>query len=334
MPAVKPGRRSRRWRDAVRAALAASAGDFAARAGEAFTLAAGLWAERLCNQAEGQTNEEADRFRYYLRTPPDEGDLAVLGELRGRLAEYLQALDAWAPAKDADLRETAAISAGPRTRHSGQCIVCSQMETILIERLSRDQFLLATREHDQEQHARAGGFCPLHTWQYAHVASPLGIAAGYAKLAAATADALDSIRQRSGTSQELAQQMGRFLAEDVCPACEALAGCERHEVSRVAQAHQDAGAGPLCLRHLTLVLADSPSIPSGQALVSALAATLRRASGDMRAYALKREALQKSEVTADEASAHADTLRLLAGHPTLVLPWGNASPRDQTGSDS
>jgi hypothetical protein len=201
------------------------------------------------------------------------------------------------------------------------------MEAILIERLSRDQFLLATREHDQEQHARAGGFCPLHTWQYAHMASPLGIAAGYAKLAAATADALDSIRQRSGTSQELAQQMGRFLADYVCPACEALAGCERHEVARIAQAHQDAGAGALCLRHLTLVLADSPSIPSGQALASVLAATLRRASGDMRPYALKREALQKNEINADEASAHVATLRLLAGQPALVLPWANASAR-------
>jgi hypothetical protein len=337
MPAVRPGRPSRRRREAgseaartaLAAGLAASAEDFAAHAGEALTHAAGLWAERLCNQAEGQTNEEADRFRYYLRTPPDEDDLAVLGELSRRLAEYLQALDAWAPAGNPERRETAAISAGPRTEHSGQCIVCSQMETTLIEHLSRDQFLLATREHDQEQHARAGGFCPLHTWQYAHMASPLGIAAGYAKLAAATADALDSIRQRSGTSHELAQQMGRFLADYACAACDALDGCERHEVSRVAQAPEDANAGPLCLRHLTLVLADSPSIASGQAMVSALAATLRRASGDMRAYALKREALQRGQVNADEASAHADTLRLLAGQPALVLPWGNAAQRDR-----
>jgi hypothetical protein len=78
-----------------------------------------------------------------------------------------------------------------------------------------------------------------------------------------------------------------------------------------------------------MVLADGPAAESGRALVSALAATLRRASGDMRAYALKREALQRGQVTGDEASAHADTLRLLAGQPALVLPWGYAAQRDR-----
>jgi ethanolamine utilization protein EutP (predicted NTPase) len=335
LPKVRPGRESRRRRGtssdgaraALAAALAASAADFAGRAGEAFTHAARLWAERLRGQAEGHTNQEADRVRYYLRTPSGDDDLAVLGELGVRLASYLQSLDKWAPGASAGPRPAAAASAGTSAWHSGQCVVCSRMETTLTEHLSRDQFLLATREHDQEQHARAGGFCPLHTWQYAHMASQLGIAAGYAKLAGAIGAALESIRQRSGTSQELARQVAGLVADSACPACEALAGCERHEVSRVAQAPPGASPGPLCLHHLALVLADGPPAKSGRALVSALAATLRRASGDMRAYALKREALQQGQVTEDEASAHADALRLLAGQPALVLPWGNAAQR-------
>ena len=336
VPAVVPGRVSRRRRgtgsDTARTTLAAalttSAADFAERASEAFTHAAGQWAERLRRQAEGQTNEEAERVRHCLSTPPGEDDLAVLDELARRLARYLESLEAWAPASSAELRAAAATSAG-RAAHHGQCVVCSRMEAALTEHLSRDQFLLATSEGDQERLARTGGFCQLHTWQYAHIASPLGIAAGYFKLASAMADALESIRHRTGSSQEMARQVAGLAADHVCPACDALADCERDEVSEAAQGPAGASTCPLCLRHLAMVLADGPAAESGRALVSALAATLRRASGDMRAYALKREALQRGQVTGDEASAHADTLRLLAGQPALVLPWGYAAQRDR-----
>lgn len=58
------------------------------------------------------------------------------------------------------------------------------MEATLTDNLRRAQFWLATREHDQARHAVAGGFWPLRTWQYAAIASPLGISVGYAKLAA------------------------------------------------------------------------------------------------------------------------------------------------------
>ena len=41
----------------------------------------------------------------------------------------------------------------------------------------------------------------------------------------------------------------------------------------------------------------------------------------MRSYALKREALRHSLVTEDEAAAHSNALRLLAGAPALAQPW-------------
>jgi hypothetical protein len=55
-------------------------------------------------------------------------------------------------------------------------------------------------------------------------------------------------------------------------------------------------------------------------MTRALAVTLQRASENMRAYALKREALRRGLITADEASAYSDALRLLAGQPALALP--------------
>jgi GTPase SAR1 family protein len=338
MPEIKAGRQARRGRgtgsDAGRAALAAAletaAADLAGRAGAAFTHAARLWVGRLRTQAEGKTNAEAERVRYYLRTPPDEDDLAVLSDLAARLARYLQSLDSWAPHRGAGrLPAAAAAVAGHRADPGGHCVVCSRMQTTLTEHLSQHQFLLATREHDQERHAQAGGYCSLHTWQYAHMASPLGIAAGYARLAEAMADALESIRQRAGTGPELARGVAGLAVGQACRVCDALTDCERSQVASVAPVPPGAGTGPLCLRHLALVLADGPPAESGRALVRALAATLLRASSDMRAYALKREALQRGQVTGDEASAHADALRLLAGQPALVLPWGNAAQRDR-----
>lgn len=335
MPEAKPGRRARRGRgttsDDDRAALAAldtAAGSFAGRAGEAFAHMAHLWADQLRKQAEGQTAEEAERVRYYLRTPPDDDDLAVLSELAGRLARYLKVLDSWAPHSGAGPLPAAAAFAMRRADHGGLCVVCGRMQTALTEHLSRHQFLLATREHDQERHAQAGGYCPLHTWQYAHMASPLGIAAGYAKLADAMADALESILRSAATGPELAPLVANLLTDQTCAVCDALADCESREISRVAQAPPDASSGLLCIRHLALVLGDGAAAKSGHILVRALAAALRRASGDMRAYALKREALQRGQVTGDESTAHADALRLLAGQPALVLPRGNAAQRD------
>jgi hypothetical protein len=55
-------------------------------------------------------------------------------------------------------------------------------------------------------------------------------------------------------------------------------------------------------------------------MTRALAAMLGRASENMRAYALKREAQRRGLITADEAGAYSDTLRLLAGQPALALP--------------
>jgi hypothetical protein len=46
------------------------------------------------------------------------------------------------------------------------------MEATLSAYLRHNQFRLATREDDQQRHALVGGYCPLHTWQYAAMASP------------------------------------------------------------------------------------------------------------------------------------------------------------------
>ena len=304
----------------ISAAISAAVADFAGRAGAAFRVAATDWARRLGEHAGRLASAEADQFRRYLSAPPHNGHLAVLDDLTARLTAFRESLAAWVP--EAISPDEAEPRAAPMPGEPGAaCVICGQLETAQAEYLIRRQFLLATSEADQARHAETGGFCPLHTWQYAHLASPVGISAGNARLASQLASEL---READAGSRSPGQLAGRVAGLDrarACPACAALARAEQDAAVELA-AHSS-GAGPqprLCVSHLALVLEKNPPLAAGQAMTGALAATLARASENMRAYALKREALQRGLITADEASAYSDALRLLAGQPALALP--------------
>jgi ethanolamine utilization protein EutP (predicted NTPase) len=307
----------RHLEDALSAAIVA----FDERTHAAFQAAARDWARKLDDLAGRQIREAAERFRHFLQTVPRDEDLAALDDLAGRLAAFQAALDAAEPRHPggtADAEPTPAASP-PADR----CIVCLRMQATLADYLRRSQFRLATREGDQERHALAGGFCSLHTWQYAAIASPLGISAGYPKLAAAVADALESIGEQDGTVADLAGRVAAVAPQPgTCPPCAALADRERESVSEAAG--QAPGAAALCLRHLAMALAAGLPPDTGREMIRALAAALRRDGDDMRAYALKREALHSGLVTEEESRAHLGALRLLAGLPALTQTWADA----------
>jgi Dynamin family len=309
-------------RDEVSAAITAAVADFAARAGAALRLVAADWTRRLGEQAGRLAAAEAAQFRRYLSAPTRDDDLAVLADLGRRLAGFRDSLAALAteggsPAAGSGAEPPAAPIPGPgRT-----CAICAQLEAAQTAYLIRRQFLLATSEADQARHAETGGFCPLHTWQYAHLASPVGISAGNARLASQLAGALREAGAVSRDPGELAGQVADLARTRACPACALLAATERTAADELAAQKPGVAEVPrLCLRHLALVLEACSSLPAGRVMTSALAATLQRAAEDMRAYALKREALSRGLITADEASAYSDALRLLAGQPSLALP--------------
>lgn len=298
-----------------------AAGRFESLARDAFEAAAGRWAEQLGDQAERETAGAAGRFRRYLHTSPRGEDVTALGELVTRLAGFQAALDAGDThqGRGTDIPQSGAGSADVSTRRIVGCRVCHEMEEVLAEHLRHDQFRLATRGTDQAAHAASGGFCPLHTWQYAMTASPLGISAGYASLASSVTDALESIAGSPGTRNELPRAVAGLAQAGNCPVCPALAGYESSAVAKLAARPEEARAATLCLRHLALVLAAGIQPGTGRAMLRRLARALRRAGEDMRSYALKREALQNALVTDEESRAYEDVLRLLAGHPALIL---------------
>ena len=294
---------------------------FGERVRTQFRESARDWAARLGDDASRRLGTSAEWFRHCLRTPPDEEDLAALDDLATRLDELRTALAAGAsPAGDGAAGPSQASDTSRRTGH-GQCGVCVRLEEALTAQLRREQFLLATREADQARHTQAGGYCPLHTWQYASIASPLGISAGYAKLATAVADVLESVSRRDEAPENLARTVNALAPGPTgCPLCQALAACERDAIAKAASRVPD---DPLCVRHLALALAAGPPPAAGRAMLRSLATALRRDGDDMRDYALKREGLHHWMVTQEESRAHLDALRLLAGLSVLTMPWAD-----------
>jgi len=296
--------------DALTAAITA----YQEQARRQFGEAGRNWADRLGDQASRQLAAGAERFRHCVKTPPDEDDLAALDSLAAQLEALRATLAGEAPAPGA--------ASGDSLRPGrGVCTVCAQLEETLTRRLRRGQFLLATRDAHQARLTRAGGYCPLHTWQYASIASPLGISAGYAKLASAVAGTLESLSQGDQTPESLGRAVAALSpGPGGCDLCQALAARERDAIAEAAAQVPDS---PLCLRHLAMTLAAGPPPAAAQAMIGALAAVLRSDGADMRDYALKREALHNWLVTDEESRAHQDALRRLAGLSVLTMPWAD-----------
>ncbi|HUJ07291.1 MAG TPA: dynamin family protein [Streptosporangiaceae bacterium] len=298
--------------------LANAVAAFIDRAVIAFQEAAVHWTGRLRDQAERQAAQEATRFQRYLSAPPREEDLALLADLNGRIVAYLESLASWVPETNSSQDRRDRPDVLPDVEPELGCSVCTQMEAALTMYLMQGQFLLATSEDSQARHAQAGGFCPLHTWQYAQMASPVAISAGNATLARVLADELSAIGTRCATGDDLASEVARLARARACPACAILADAEGRAVAQVAAADLSDTAPILCLRHLALVLGAGPPLEAGASMVGALASVLRRASQDMRSFALKREAVRRDLITADEDSAYSRALQLLASRPALA----------------
>ncbi|MEO8748777.1 MAG: dynamin family protein [Allobranchiibius sp.] len=304
------------------------------RASDDFMRLTTDWVDRLAQEVDARTQTAEQRFTHNLGTPGSAEHLGLLDALTTRLTSSLPALELHESLDTPDPESsTGSVALGERSPIAGQagpgvepCSVCARQKQMLIDYLRHAQFQLATREQDQRLHAQSRGFCPLHTWQYFEMASPLGVSAGYAMLADSTADALNTAASEESREGRPISQLAAAVAalatpRDGCPVCRALAEAESGEASRMANTVGDGGAEfpPLCLRHLALVLRAGPRTPDGRQMVRSLAARLRRNSEDMRSYALKREAFNQRLLTDEEANAHLESLQLLAGAPSLAL---------------
>lgn len=291
------------------------------------------WVQALDREAQRRAGDEAARLKAYLAAgaaPADTDAIArvrtrlgrIDGELSAAVAEAAEgAASGRVPGPSAAPAPTTGAAAAVEGHRELRCVVCMRQRDALVADLAERQFGLATREADQDALARTHGLCPTHTWSYATMTSPLGISAAYAPVAQSAADVL-----RAGETAAVPDPaMELATGSRSCPVCDVVARAERAAIDELT------GVELVCVRHLARAAEAGCDRAIVGSLARRLADALEREAQDMRAYALKREALARGLLTAEEGRAHRETLLLLAGDPALAGPLVNEQERDEAG---
>lgn len=205
------------------------------------------------------------------------------------------------------------------------CPICDYLEQVAFEFLRHFQYRLATHEAAQRRFAEQSGFCPLHTWQLAGLMSPQGLSAGLPALAERVSAAIAGAAASAGGNPGV-RAVGRANGEQ-CQVCALLRPAEiefaarlgRFAGTRAGQAAYARSQG-VCLRHLEHLLGAVPTDAGRTLLLSEAGRRFGELAEDLRAYALKREALRAGLATGDEEDAHWRALVHLVGGKRVCIP--------------
>ncbi|MFZ0320026.1 MAG: dynamin family protein [Candidatus Sulfotelmatobacter sp.] len=211
---------------------------------------------------------------------------------------------------------TRPTATGIAAQSTGTCEVCKAAMAKTMRFLARYQYDLSTRPEIQEQHAKGGGFCPLHTWHYEQIASPRGVCTAYPAL----------LNRAAGHLRSLATDVvgrGDFsspLLELACPACKVRWATEDQTVASILGRVSQVGdpdkltLSALCLPHLQLILRRSENESFRKWLLHREAALMERIAEDMQRYAIKHDALRRDLASAEEHDSYLQALQLIVGH--------------------
>jgi GTP-binding protein EngB required for normal cell division len=254
----------------------------------------------------GVFEELLDRARNLQRQFDDEGDRRTLPETDC--------------SNGSDVTVARSVSAVPSMR---ACPICGAVVQAVLDFLGKLQYELSMDGEAQHEHAEAGGFCPVHTWLYANLTSPLGVSRAYPSVLKARAAQLSDLSRGAETLEELLSGLGDSSGlHPVCSVC-ALAGDARDKaIAEMLKGlvANDAQATPsVCLPHLHPALRRCADLKSGRELVGECSRVLDRVADDMRRYALKRDAMRRNLTTADEREAYQVGLSKLAGDRRLAF---------------
>ncbi len=289
----------------------------------ALVRAARRWVESVAAAVQRDTRDAADRLQASARNPGNAEQLATLD----RLERELTAFRAETAASDLHGPALEPVSAPPTSswEPSTGCVICERVSHVPFEYMAHAQWELARRDARRAAHARCGGFCPMHTWQYAEIASDVGVAVAYSPLARSAATVIDSVDDEPDRDVVTRSLLELTPGPKRCPACIAIAEAERDAVRELIAdlpARPDGRAAPsLCLKHLADVLAADRRGGRAQWLARKLADTLRRGADDMQTYALKRESRRGYLLSDEEDAAGIHVISYLAGRRQLVFPW-------------
>ena len=207
------------------------------------------------------------------------------------------------------------------------CRVCGIILEGVFRFLSKHQYALAIDPEAQQDHARRGGFCSLHTWQYEGISSPQGVCDAYPRLAHRIAEELYGTAMRIGQQGESIENLPGLLPnKKTCRVCQAREEAQKRAVEDAANdarlaLEQDPHVPACCLPHLLLVIGSLGPGQAAQKLLEAHARLLERTSEDLQRYALKHDALRRYLASEEERRASQLALLLLAGHRNVSAPW-------------
>jgi len=208
------------------------------------------------------------------------------------------------------------------------CRVCGAIFDAIFHFLSKYQYELTINSETQRDHARRGGFCPLHTWQYENISSPYGVCTAYPELAHRVARELRELASRATDVDELHENITSLLPTvATCRVCEVRIAAERKAVLEVADAVREmAGSNEerlpaCCLPHLVATVGTLRKGKPVQSLLNAHAYLLERTAEDLQRYALRHDALRRYLTSEEERQSAQLILLLLAGHRSINAPW-------------
>ncbi len=207
------------------------------------------------------------------------------------------------------------------------CRICGSVLEAMFRFLSKYQYQLTVNPETQQEHARRGGFCTLHTWQYESISSPYGVCVAYPELAHRLATELKEFADQIVHRGESVENIRRLLpTAKTCRVCEVRIEAEKRAVEEVAGAAQGATSGnarvpACCLSHLVLVTDLLGEGEPAQRLLESHAYLLERTAEDLQRYALRYDALRRYLTSEEERRASQLALLLLAGHRNVSAPW-------------
>jgi hypothetical protein len=217
------------------------------------------------------------------------------------------------------LQATARRVLGRRVAAKGSCPICADEAAAAFEYFVQWQYEVGRSAQARNALAAVGGFCHVHTWQFQQVASSQAIAEGYSALVEGALAELSRVVDEP-SSERVALVRNLLPAADSCPACRLLQEVTRASVSalraRLEAANgrgSGANVGDICLPHLVAMLSDDPPPHVIELLLSAQVRSLDEIAQDMRSYVLKRDALRRGLIHANEENAWLRALIKLVG---------------------
>ncbi len=207
------------------------------------------------------------------------------------------------------------------------CQVCTRVADGMFKFMAKFQYQIIMDENERKILAARGGLCPLHTWQYAEIASPQGISSAYPAVLVAVSKKLTNLAKAHPSDGLSAGIRNLLPGMDKCRACQeqqALEHTALEDIARIMtlpERDPSALSPVLCLWHLSGLLQMARKSERFAELIEFEAALFERLAENMRRYALIHDALRRGTESGDDRVAHHQGLSQLAGDKRLQTPW-------------